>query len=63
MPTTEPFDIYRQGRHVELGALKGNVGDLVYDIPPGTDISAYRSVDLWCKRFAVSFGGAELQPA
>lgn len=61
-PTTAPFDIYGQGRHVELGALKGNLGDLVYDIPPAVDVGAYASVDLWCKRFSVSFGAASLQP-
>jgi hypothetical protein len=62
VPTTGPFDIYGQGRHVELGLLKGNVGDLVYDIPATVDFTAYASVDLWCKRFSVSFGAASLHP-
>jgi len=62
VPKTEPFDIYGQGRHVELGPLKGKAGDLVYDIPAGVDVTAFKSVDLWCKRFSVSFGAAELRP-
>ncbi len=62
VPTTAPFDIYGQGRHIELGALKGNVGNLVYDIPPTVDVTSFASVDLWCKRFSVSFGAAGLRP-
>ena len=62
VPTRAPFDIYTKGRHVELGSLKGNVGGLVDDIPPTVDVGAYTSVDLWCKRFSVSFGAASLRP-
>jgi len=63
VPTKEPYNIYGKGKYVELGPLKGNAGDLVYDIPTGTDLSAFTSVDLWCKRFSVSFGAAELRAA
>lgn len=55
VPTTAPFDVFGQGRHLELGAVKGNVGDLVYDIPPAVDLGSYVSVDLPCVRFSVSF--------
>ncbi len=47
---------------VELGGLKGNRGDQNYDIPAGTDLSAYRSAVIWCERFSVSFGAADLTP-
>ncbi len=46
--------------YLDLGPIKGNLGNQVYEIPPGTDLSAYRSVDLWCVQFAVSFGAAQL---
>ena len=43
---------------VELGVLKGNVGDQNYTIPAGTDLSTYRNAVVWCKRFGVGFGVA-----
>ncbi len=50
------------GRYLELGRLKGNRGDQVYPVPAGTDLTGYRSVTIWCIRFSVSFGAAELLP-
>jgi hypothetical protein len=44
---------------VDLGPIKGNQGNQVYEIPAGTDISAYPSVSLWCVQFGVSFGAAQ----
>jgi hypothetical protein len=46
---------------VELGPLKGNVGDQNYDIPRGTDLSRFRTAVVWCKRFAVPFAAADLK--
>jgi hypothetical protein len=46
--------------HVDLGPLKGNVGDQNYDVPAGVDAPAYTSVVVWCDRFDVSFGAADL---
>src|SRR3954447_23912426 len=48
--------------HVVLGALKGNVGDQNYVIPAGLDPLAYTSVVVWCDRFHVAFGAADLTP-
>ncbi len=45
---------------VDLGSLKGNVGDQNYDIPAGTDLTKYRAVTIWCARFGVNFGTAPL---
>ncbi|MEV0725494.1 DM13 domain-containing protein [Micromonospora purpureochromogenes] len=56
------WDVFDDGRWVELGRLKGNRGDQAYDIPPGTDLAGLTSVSIWCKRFAVSFGAAPLTP-
>nr|BFE70078.1 hypothetical protein GCM10020092_033790 [Actinoplanes digitatis] len=52
--------VFDDGRHVDLGALKGNKGSQNYPIPAGVDLSAYRSVSIWCARFRVSFGAAQL---
>lgn len=47
---------------INLGGLKGNIGDQNYVIPAGTDLSRYRAVSIWCRRFAVNFGAAPLAP-
>jgi hypothetical protein len=47
---------------VNLGRLKGNVGDQNYEIPDGTDISKYDTALIWCQAFSVLFGSAELEP-
>ncbi len=43
---------------VNLGQLKGNVGNQNYEIPTDVDVSEYRSVVIWCERFAVGFAVA-----
>ncbi|WP_448223227.1 DM13 domain-containing protein [Gordonia iterans] len=48
---------------VDLGDLKGNRGNQVYPIPADVDLARYGSVVLWCVRFSVSFGAAELHRA
>ncbi|MFG2097496.1 DM13 domain-containing protein [Streptomyces sp. NPDC048612] len=47
---------------VELGKLKGNLGNQNYAVPAGTNLSKFRSVVIWCERFSVSFGAADLTP-
>ncbi|WP_374777459.1 DM13 domain-containing protein [Streptomyces sp. NBC_01310] len=49
------------GKHVDLGSLKGNEGNQNYTIPAGTDLNAFSTVTIWCERFSVSFGAAELK--
>jgi hypothetical protein len=46
--------------HYDLGLIKGNQGNQVYKIPESVDLSRYKSVDLWCVQFSVSFGAAQL---
>jgi len=46
--------------YVELGALKGNIGDQNYDIPDDVDISEYGSVVIYCDPFRVIFSVATL---
>jgi hypothetical protein len=45
---------------VDIGTLKGNIGDQNYELPANTDIAKYRAVTIWCKRFSVNFGTAPL---
>jgi len=47
---------------VELGTLKGNIGDQNYDVPDSVDLEKYRAATIWCKRFSVNFGTAPLTP-
>jgi hypothetical protein len=48
---------------VNLGRLKGNVGNQNYEIPEGTDLSKYATVLIWCQAFSVLFGSADLEQA
>jgi hypothetical protein len=48
---------------VELGSLKGNIGDQNYEIPAAVDLAKYQAVTIWCKRFAVNFATAPLAKA
>ena len=45
---------------VNLGRLKGNIGNQNYEIPAGTDLSKYNTVLIWCKAFSTLFGSAKL---
>ncbi len=46
--------------YLDLGDLKGNIGDQNYELPAGIDLDRYDFVDIWCVRFGVSFGSAQL---
>jgi hypothetical protein len=43
---------------VELGRLKGNIGNQNYEIPADLDLTTVRSVVIWCERFSSAFGEA-----
>ncbi|MGB9375857.1 MAG: DM13 domain-containing protein [Jiangellales bacterium] len=45
---------------VDLGTLKGNVGDQQYDVPDDIDAGAGWRVVVWCRAFAVTFTEALL---
>jgi hypothetical protein len=48
---------------VDLGVIKGNIGDQNYTLASDLDLAKYRAVSIWCKRFSVNFGAAALRPA
>jgi len=47
---------------IDLGPIKGNIGDQNYALGPEVDLSKYRAVSIWCQRFSVNFGAASLKP-
>jgi hypothetical protein len=48
---------------VDLGIIKGNIGDQNYILGSDLDLAKYRTVSVWCKRFSKNFGAAPLMPA
>ena len=52
-------DGYEDGA-LNLGSLKGTDGAFNYEVPPGTDVSQFKSAIIWCRQFDVLFGHAEL---
>lgn len=56
-----PTDSDSLGQYVDLGGLKGNVGNQNYILPNDLDISMYNSVVIYCKPFSVVFSVASLQ--
>ncbi len=52
--------VFDDGAYVDLGALKGNQGNQNYALPNSVDLEELTSVSIWCQRFRVSFGAAEL---
>jgi hypothetical protein len=57
------WHVFDDGAYVSLGKLKGNKGDQNYALPADIDPARYSSVTIWCDRFDVSFGAAELSRA
>jgi hypothetical protein len=50
----------KNAEFIDLGSMKGNIGNQNYDIPADIDINKYRTCTIWCKRFGVNFGSAPL---
>lgn len=49
------------GDYIELGKLKGNIGNQNYALPANLDISEYKSVVIYCKPFHVVFNSANIK--
>lgn len=52
--------VFDDGAYVDLGVLKGNLGNSNYPIPADVDLADLTSLSIWCDRFSVSFGAAQL---
>jgi hypothetical protein len=50
----------KSGKFLDLGVIKGNIGDQNYMLPASFNPADYRGVSIWCKRFGVNFAGASL---
>ncbi len=58
--SSDPKDI-KSGSYLDLGSIKGNLGDQNYDLPDDLNLADYNAVNIWCSRFSVRFGGASLK--
>jgi hypothetical protein len=54
------WHVFDDGAYLNAGKLKGNKGSQNYPLPSDFDLDAFSSVSVWCARFSVSFGAAEL---
>lgn len=62
-PGRDGWHVFDDGSYRSLGSLKGNHGNQNYPIPQSVRLESFRSVAIWCDRFNVSFGAAELKSA
>jgi hypothetical protein len=62
-PGQDGWGVFDDGAYLSLGQLKGNKGNQNYALPAKADLDKYTSVSIWCDRFNVSFGAAELARA
>ncbi|MCI0437761.1 MAG: DM13 domain-containing protein [Chloroflexi bacterium] len=62
-PNPQERDEVTAEGYIELGKLKGNIGNQNYEIPGGVDISDFGSVVIYCKAFHVLFSAAPLAEA
>jgi hypothetical protein len=59
-PNAMDNDTVKKAGFVDLGSMKGNVGDQNYDVPNNVDLAKYQAVTIWCARFDVNFATAPL---
>jgi hypothetical protein len=60
VPDASDNETVTKAGFVRLGALKGNIGDQNYELPPDLDLTKYQAVTIWCRRFGVNFATAPL---
>lgn len=46
---------------VDLGGLKGNIGNQQYDLPRNLDVGRHSTVVIWCRAFSVLFARSPLR--
>lgn len=57
----QPYNHATLGDYLDLGELKGNIGDQNYAIPAGADLERYGSVVIYCVPFRAIFAIAPLE--
>jgi hypothetical protein len=57
----EPTTSSELGEYIDLGGLKGNMGNQNYEIPADVNLEQYQSVVIYCMPFHVVFSTATLQ--
>lgn len=60
VPTSIFAGVGESGEYIDLGPLKGNIGNQNYSIPAEVDLTEYRSAVIYCVPFNVVFSSAEL---
>lgn len=45
---------------VNLGPLKGNIGNQNYALPDDIDVGRFASIVIWCRQFSSAFGAAPI---
>lgn len=60
VPASDPAGRDDIEGYIDLGSLKGNLGDQNYDIPSNVDPSQFGSVMIYCQPFHVIFATASL---
>lgn len=60
VPNADPTGREDVEGYVDLGSLKGNIGDQNYEIPDDLDLSGFNSVVIYCQPFHVLFSVASL---
>ena len=48
----------KRAAFIDLGTIKGNIGDQNYASGADLDLLEYRTVSTWCKSFAINVGAA-----
>ncbi len=59
-PSPQTSAQLHEGGAFEVAVLKGNIGNQNYALPADLDLSKFKSVAVYCKRFSVMFGSAQL---
>jgi len=62
-PDAKDAATVKQAGFVDLGSMKGNLGDQNYEVPRTVDLHKYQAVTIWCVRFNVNFATAPLTSA
>jgi thiol-disulfide isomerase/thioredoxin len=61
-PIAADVSLGELGNYLDLGKLKGNIGNQNYEIPTDVDLSQFKSVLIWCAAFSVAFAASPLAP-